>query len=269
MTIKLRGQLRSLHQPLVMGILNITPDSFYSRSRTTTDDEILRRIDTMLSEGADIIDVGACSTRPGSTPATADEEMQRLDKALSLLRSRHPEAIVSVDTFRADVAAKCVRNYGVDIVNDIGGGALDSSMFATVADLQVPYVLTHSEDITASATPVEDVMLWLARQLDTLHLAGVADVIVDPGFGFGKTLEQNYELLRRLADFAELEAPLLVGVSRKSMIYKQLECTPADALNGTTVLNTQALLAGANILRVHDVWAARQTVKLCSSLLAL
>ncbi|MBO4907523.1 MAG: dihydropteroate synthase [Bacteroidaceae bacterium] len=262
MTVNIRQHLTDLSTPLVMGILNVTPDSFYSGSRAMTEEAVLRQASQLIADGADIIDVGACSTRPGSTPATADEEMRRLDMALPVLRRQWPDIPLSIDTFRADVARRCVEQLGADIINDIGGGEMDKAMFGTVAELKVPYVLTHSADLTSSSTPVEDVCLWLAQRLDELHLLGVADVLVDPGFGFGKTLEQNFELMSRLSCLQALQAPLLVGISRKSMIWRTLDCAPEQSLNGTTVLNTIALQAGANILRVHDVRAARETISL-------
>ena len=261
-TINLRGTLRDLSRPLVMGILNVTPDSFYADSRCSTVELAVQRAGRMLADGADIIDVGACSTRPDSTPATAAEEWQRLSETLPAIRESYPDAIVSLDTFRADIAARCVREFGVDIVNDISGGTIDTDMFAAVAELRVPYVLTHNAPQTDSPTYVEDVCLWLAQRADMLHQMGVADVIADPGFGFGKSVEQNFGLLRRLSCFRELGLPLLVGVSRKSMIWRTLGCTPADSLTGTIVLNTLALQSGADILRVHDVLAARQTIDL-------
>lgn len=260
--INLRGTLCDLSKPLVMGILNVTPDSFYADSRCSTVEQVVKRAGQMLVDGADIIDVGACSTRPDSTPATAAEEWRRLAEALPALRESYPDAILSLDTFRADIASRCVRQFGVDIVNDVSGGTADADMFAAVAELRVPYVLTHNEPPSESPTYVEDVCLWMAQKADVLHQMGVADVIADTGFGFGKTVEQNYMLMRRLSCFHELGLPLLVGISRKSMIWRTLGCTPEESLTGTIVLNTIALQAGASILRVHDVKAARQTIDL-------
>ena len=256
-----------------MGILNVTPDSFYAASRVQEEVAIRERVAQMLSEGANIIDVGAFSTRPGASEVSETEEMQRLDQALTIIRKNFPDALVSVDTFRADVARRCVRDFGVNIINDVSGGLLDDALFETVAELQVPYVLTHSGGLAdaptaASETFVEDVCRFFAERLQRLYELGVADVILDPGFGFGKTLEQNYQLMHRLSDIVGLfpDNPVLVGVSRKSMIYNLLEITPDEALNGTTVLHTLALQAGARILRVHDVREAVEVVRIVGKL---
>lgn len=255
----------TITKPQVMGILNVTPDSFYADSRCDTTEAIEARVGLMLDEGVDMIDIGAYSTRPGAAVVTADEEKERLSRAMEVVRSLAPHRITSVDTFRADVAQYAVECLGIDIINDVSGGTLDSEMFATVARLQVPYILMHMrgtpatmQQLTDYDDVVNDVIADLRAKLDTLCGMGVCDVIVDPGFGFAKTVKQNYEMMARLEDFHQLNAPLLVGVSRKSMIYKVLECTADEALNGTTVLNTIALMAGAHILRVHDVRAAVQ-----------
>ena len=268
-SINVRGRLKEIDRPWVMGILNLTPDSFYEASRCDDVDKLMLRIGQMVEEGADVIDVGAYSTRPGAAEVTADEEFARLKSGMAVLKRLAPDMLTSVDTFRADVAARCVEELGVDMVNDVSGGELDKEMFATVARLRVPYIVMHMRGTPATMqqmTQYDDVtaevLESLARKIDQLHQLGVADVIADPGFGFSKTLEQNYEMLSQLNAFAKLDVPLLVGVSRKSMIYKALGTAPAEALNGTTVLNTMALLQGAHILRVHDVKAAAEAVKL-------
>ena len=262
-TLNIGGQLLSLERPLVMGILNATTESFYEASQMHTADAVAERALTMLREGASIIDVGGCSTKPGLAPVSEEEEMHRLGMALAAIRKVAPEAILSVDTFRASIAERCVREFGVQMINDVSGGEADERMFATVADLQVPYVLTCNK---GSWT---ELMYDLAERINRLHLMGVNDVIVDPGFGFGKTLDDNYRLMAHLEELHLLECPLLVGVSRKSMIYKHLDITSAEALNGTTVLHTIALTKGAHILRVHDVKAAREAILITEKLKAM
>lgn len=268
-TLNIKGKLVKLDGPWVMGILNVTPDSFYAASRMTDEGEIHKRVETILSEGGRIIDVGGCSTRPGSGMVTEEEERIRLEKVLPLLMQQYPDTIVSVDTFRADIARWAVEEYGVSIINDISGGDLDANMFRTVADLRVPYILMHMrgtpetmQRLTDYQDVAAEVLQALAFKVDQLRQMGVNDVIVDPGFGFSKTIAQNYELMRHLPDFQILDAPLLVGISRKKMIYEVLRETAADCLNGTTVLNTFALLQGADILRVHDVHAAFEAIQL-------
>lgn len=272
-SLNIKGRLVSLQEPLVMGILNVTPDSFFADSRKQTDRDIDDRIISILNEGGRIIDVGAYSSRPDAADVSADEEMQRLIPVLTRLRDKYPEVIVSVDTFRAGVARRAVEEYGVAIINDISGGELDEDMFSTMAQLQVPYILMHMrgtpqtmQQQTDYADMMEEIMLYFAKKLQTLQLMGVNDIIVDPGFGFSKTVAQNYELMRSLPEFLAFERPLLVGISRKTMIYQLLESTPAESLNGTTVLNTYALLNGADILRVHDVKAAVEAVKITNKL---
>lgn len=264
-TMNLRGKLVELRRPWVMGILNVTPDSFYTDSRTpmAEPERIAQRVRQMLAEGADIIDVGAYSSRPGADDISPLEEMRRLEVALSTVREVAPEVYVSVDTFRSEVARQCVEHFGVDLINDISGGVLDRAMPKVVARLGVPYIIMHMKGNpeTMQTAPeyqdvVAEVLEFLARQQQRFFDAGGKDVIIDPGFGFGKTLLHNYRLMDRLQDFHELHAPLLVGVSRKSMIYKLLETTPQEALNGTTVLHTIAMMKGAHFLRVHDVQAA-------------
>ena len=270
-SLNLRGRLVEIDRPWVMGIVNVTPDSFYSGSRATDEQTLVNRVRQLLDEGADVLDIGACSTRPGSQSVDAQGEIDRLQWALGIIRREAPDTIFSVDTYRSDVARRCVEDWGVDIINDISGGTLDETMFATVSQLHVPYVLMHmrgTPDTMSSLTDYDDVtadvLEWMARRIDDLRQMGVADIIADPGFGFAKTVEQNYELLARLEAFHALDAPLLVGVSRKRMIYTPLECNADEALNGTTIINTMALERGAHILRVHDVRAAVEAVKLVS-----
>lgn len=264
-TLNLRGRLLELREPQIMGILNVTPDSFYSDSRTPDEVHITDRVHKMMDEGADMIDIGGYSSRPGADDVTPEEEMDRLRRGLRIVRKLYPEVPVSVDTFRADVARMCIEEEGADIINDISGGMMDRQMFRTVARLGVPYILMHMQGTpdTMQVAPRYDnlrreVMLYFAERIDRLCQMGAKDIIVDPGFGFGKTLEHNYELMNHLEDFAVFNLPLLVGVSRKSMIYKLTGGTPRTSLNGTTVLNTISLVKGAHILRVHDVKAAAE-----------
>ena len=260
-TINTGGKLLSLSKPLVMAIVNATTDSFAYRCRNISEAEILRVTAKAIQEGADIIDVGGCSTRPGSMPVSAEEEWRRLDIALRAIRRTYPKAIISADTFRADIARKAVEIYGVDIINDVSGGG-DPEMFRTVAELGVPYILTHNCDLKEGDIVVQ-VLDFFVRKSDELHRLGVKDVIVDPGFGFKKTEAQNYELLHRLADLKHVQLPILVGLSRKSMFYKPLQTTPDSnlSLEATTKAHLEALQAGANILRVHDVAEARKVVQ--------
>ncbi len=258
--LTLRGERRHFDRPLVMGILNITPDSFYAGCRVSEEEAIVTRVHEIVGQGGDIIDLGAYSTRPGAAEVDPAEELSRLRKAMAVVRREAPEVITSVDTFRARVAQEAVEELGVDIINDVSGGNLDPDMFATVAALKVPYILMHMrgtpatmQQLTQYDNVIMEVVNALEERMKALHGLGVEDVIVDPGFGFSKTLEQNYEMLAGLGQFHRLGAPLLVGVSRKSMIYRLLDVTPHEALNGTTVVNTMALMAGAGILRVHDV----------------
>lgn len=264
-TLNLRGRLLELREPQIMGILNVTPDSFYSDSRTPDEAHIADRVRQMMDEGADMIDIGGYSSRSGADDVTPEEEMDRLRRGLRIVRKLYPEVPVSVDTFRADVARMCIEEEGADIINDISGGMMDRQMFRTVARLGVPYILMHMQGTpdTMQVAPHYDnlrreVMLYFAERIDRLCQMGAKDIIVDPGFGFGKTLEHNYELMNHLEDFAVFNLPLLVGISRKSMIYKLTGGTPQTSLNGTTVLNTISLVKGAHILRVHDVKAAAE-----------
>jgi dihydropteroate synthase len=268
-SINLRGHLMNLCVPKVMGILNVTPDSFFSYSRYMSEDGILKRVGQIVDEGADILDVGACSTRPGIELVSEQEELIRLHLALHLIRKRWPDFPVSVDTFRAKVADMVVNDYGVDMINDISGGDMDPEMFATVARLNVPYILMHMQGTPTNmqVSPyykdlMTEVCQFYSKKVAELRALGVNDIILDPGYGFGKTVENNYELLRRLSEFELLDLPILVGISRKSMIYKCLGTSAEQSLNGTTVLNTMALLGGAHFLRVHDVKEAIECVKL-------
>ena len=251
----------------MMGILNATPDSFYSGSRCDSDEAVRMRVRQIVSEGGRIIDVGGYSSRPMADDVAPEDEWRRLSAALRIVRDEAPGAIVSVDTFRASIAERCVGEYGVDIVNDISSGQLDRAMIPTVARLKVPYVMMHMQGMPQNMQDAphyenveREVFLYFARRVEALRSRGVKDIILDPGFGFGKTLEQNYELMAHLGDFRLFGLPLLVGVSRKSMIYNLLGTSPEESLNGTTVLNTVALLAGANILRVHDVREAVEAI---------
>lgn len=268
-TLNLSGRLFPLNEPKIMGIVNVTPDSFYAESRTPSETGIAARVKQLVAEGADMIDIGAYSSRPGADDVSPQEEMERLRHGLRTIRRLCPDMPVSVDTFRADVARMAVEEEGANIINDISGGTMDKQMFRTVARLGVPYILMHMQgtpDTMQDAPHYDDVLrevlLYLAERTDRLCQLGAKDVIMDPGFGFGKTLEHNYELMAHLEDFKELGKPLLVGVSRKSMVYKLLEGTPQTALNGTTVLNTVALTKGAHILRVHDVREAVEAKKI-------
>lgn len=272
-TLNINGELIELSTPLVMGILNVTPDSFYSGSRKQTGKEIEERIGTILEEGGSIIDVGGYSSRPDAADVPAEEEMNRLRPALEILRKHYSGIPVSVDTFRADIARECVEEYGVGLINDISGGEMDADMFETVASLHVPYILMHMKGTPQTMKQhavyvdmMNEIMLYFSRKVEQLHRLGVCDIILDPGFGFSKTLDQNYRLMNRLAELEIFGLPLLAGVSRKRMIYEVTGGEPAGSLNGTTVLNTVALQQGAAILRVHDVKAAVEAVKIVSKL---
>ena len=273
--INANGRLIDLSEPQVMGILNVTPDSFYAGSRGVTERYILDRLQQILDEGASIVDIGAYSSRPGAQEVSIEEEMERLRAGLELIREHRPDAIVSVDTFRADVAKMCVEEYGVAIINDISAGQMDDRMFATIAHLGIPYIIMHMKGTpqTMQTNPqydhfLKEVFYYFSEKVQKLRDLGVKDIIIDPGFGFGKTLEHNYELMNHLEEFALFELPLLVGVSRKSMIYKLLGTAPEEALNGTTALNTIALTKGAHILRVHDVKEAVETVRIVQKMKA-
>lgn len=272
-TLNIKGALTSLETPLVMGILNITPDSFYADSRKQTEAAIEERIQAILSEGGQLIDVGGYSSRPDAAEVSPEEEMERLAFALKILSTHYPDVAVSVDTFRAAIARRSVEQYGAAMINDISGGELDPDMFAAVAAMRVPYIMMHMrgtpqtmQQHTDYTDLMEEIVLCFAAKVNRLNQLGATDIILDPGFGFSKTVDQNYRLMGHLREFDPFGLPLLVGVSRKSMIYKFLGGTPADSLNGTTVLNTVALLGGANILRVHDVKAAVEAVRIINKL---
>lgn len=266
MVLNIGGKLFSDSRPAVMGIVNVTPDSFYAGSRVEGP-LVCARVGGMLAAGADIIDLGACSTRPGAADVPADEECRRLLGAITDIRREFGDTpVISVDTFRASVAERCIE-AGADIINDISGGELDPDMFGTVARLQVPYILMHTRGTPAEMQKLTDyddvsaeVLEDLARKTARLRQLGVADIIIDPGFGFAKTVDQNYRLMHDLPAFRQLGCPILVGISRKTMIWRELGITPDEALNGTTALNMLALMNGADILRVHDVEAAVQAV---------
>ena len=274
-SINLNGRLLSLKSPVVMGILNVTPDSFYAGSRQADEAAVAQRIETILAEGGAIVDIGGYSSRPDAAEVTEEEEWQRIKPALKRMQRDFPEVPVSVDTFRSVIARRAVEEYGTAMINDISGGMLDARMFETIALIHVPYILMHMRGTPQTMQQhtdyddlMEDIMLYFAQKVRALRQLGVNDVILDPGFGFAKTLEQNYELMRSLSEFSiHFETPLLVGISRKSMIYKLLNATPEDSLNGTTVLNTYALLNGADILRVHDVKAATETIEIVKRLM--
>ena len=284
-TINANGRLIDLSEPQVMGILNVTPDSFYEGSRKQTEMEISARAEQIISEGGTMIDIGAFSTRPGAAQVSADEEMERMRRALQFVRRVQPDAVLSIDTFRPDVARMAVEEYGAAIINDVSEGNINGAfggvdaknsngeteentdeypaIFRTVAELGVPYILmsTHGE--------MHDIMLNFAKEVQQLRDLGAKDIILDPGFGFGKSLEQNYSLLRNMDKLKVFELPLLVGISRKSMIFKLFNTSPAEALNGTTVINTLALLKGAGILRVHDVKECVEAVKIVKAMTEL
>jgi dihydropteroate synthase len=269
-TLNIRGRLLDLSTPAVMGILNITPDSFFEGSRVQTDKEILAKASRMLEEGVSILDIGGHSTRPGASQVSVEVEKSRVLMAIRSVIKHFPEAIISCDTFNSEIAQAAVSE-GASIINDVSGGELDKEMFATVARLGVPYVLMHMRGNPQTMVHQTDynnihleVITWLQRKMHHLREAGVKDIIVDPGFGFSKTVEQNFQLLRRLDLFRVLGLPVLVGLSRKSMVWRTLGIEAGEALNGTTVLNSVALLNGASILRVHDVRQAIEAVKLCS-----
>lgn len=272
-TIKIKGTLLALDKPIVMGILNVTPDSFYEGSRNQSEEQIVARVQQIVDEGATIVDIGAQSSNPKSELLTAQTEIERLKFALNIVNKHFPNVMLSVDTFYAEVARFCVEEHGVDIINDISGGQIDADMFKTVAQLNVPYILMHMrglpqtmQNLTSYENFIQEIFYYFSEKVSILNRLGVNDIIIDPGFGFSKTLEQNYELMGALKGFSIFDLPLLVGVSRKSMIYKLLGATPAESLNGTTALNTFALQNGAKILRVHDVKEAVETIKIVEML---
>lgn len=268
-SINCKGQLIDFGKPIVMGILNITPDSFYDGGFYNREDKILQRLNKMISEGAKIIDIGAYSSRPGAKHISEKEELNRLKPVLELILKHFPGLIVSVDTFRSKIAQTVVENFGVSIINDISAGELDDKMFETISRLQVPYIMMHMKGTpetmqqnTQYKNLIKEIIDYFTVKIASLKAMGVHDIIIDPGFGFSKTLEQNYQILKNLKDFQILELPVLAGLSRKSMIYKHLDINPAKALNGTSVLNTIALQNSADILRVHDVKEAAEVINL-------
>lgn len=268
-SLNCRGQLIALNSPLIMGILNITPDSFYAGSRITEPGKILEVAAEMIDQGADLLDIGASSSRPGAREIPVKEEMKRLETALKVVRKEFPNLLLSVDTYRSEIARRVVEDFGVNMINDISGGGMDREMFPVVADLQVPYILMHMrgrpenmQKHTVYNDVVREVIRDLSGKVGRLNRMGVNDIIIDPGFGFAKNVEQNFKLLNRLEAFRIFLQPLMVGLSRKSMIYRTLDTGPEDALNGSTVLHTIALMKGADILRVHDVREAREAVML-------
>lgn len=267
------GKLIDLSVPRIMGIINVTPDSFFRGSRYQSQEEIIGAAAGMIRDGADIIDVGGYSSRPGAEDISAETEKERVLAAIRLIKKEFPEAVISVDTFRADIAREAVIDCGASIINDVTGGEGDRGMFDMIEKLNVPYVLMHMQGTprTMQVKPeygnvVADILKWLGERIYRLRSAGVKDIIVDPGLGFGKTIEHNFEILRCLGDFRIAGMPVLVGVSRKSMIWKTLGISPDESLNGTTVLNTVALLNGADIIRVHDVKQAAEAVRLVSGI---
>ncbi|SFJ76006.1 dihydropteroate synthase [Myroides guanonis] len=272
-TINCKGKLVELDTPKVMGILNITPNSFYDGGRYKSDSDFLKQAETMFVDGATFLDLGAYSSKPNAEFVSVEEEAQRLLPVLELLLKEFPDALISIDTFRADVAKKAI-NSGAAIINDISGGMLDSNMLQTVGELGVPYIMMHMrgtpntmQQFTQYTNLINDILYYFSERISSARSYNIKDIIIDPGFGFSKTLDQNYELMQKMELFSILELPLLVGISRKSMIYKLLGTTPKEALNGTTVLNTISLQKGAKILRVHDVKEAVETLQILNKIL--
>ena len=272
-TLNFGGELVKMQYPVVMGIVNITPDSFYAESRVNSEEELIRRVQTQLDNGAFCIDLGAYSTRPNAQDIDIEEEIKRLDWALKIIKKEFSKTIISVDTFRSEVVRWAYNTYGISVVNDVSGGLADAEMFRTIATVKVPYILMHTrgtpqnmQSMAQYNNVTKEVMFELSVQLNKARDCGVSDIIIDPGFGFAKNLEQNYELLSNLEVFQFFELPIMVGLSRKSMVYKLLNTTPDNALNGTTALNTIALLKKADILRVHDVKQAVEVIKIVKNL---
>jgi len=272
-TINVNGEIVDISSPCIMGIVNITPDSFYSGSRYTEIDNILKRVRQITNEGAKFIDIGAFSSRPGAQEIDEKTEKERLKLPLFEIRKKFPQAIISVDTYRSAIAEWTIGEFGVGLINDISGGTMDAKMFSTIARLRIPYILMHMrgkpENMQEHAkynNVTKEIITELSLKVLKLRELSINDIIIDPGFGFAKTIPQNYQILNQLDIFRVFELPILVGLSRKSMIYKILNTSPADALNGTIVLNTIALLKGVNILRVHDVKEANEVIKLVSNL---
>lgn len=273
MTINCKGNLLNLNYPIVMGILNITPDSFFDGGLYLTKEQILYRAKQIINEGAAIIDIGAYSSRPGAKNITVNEELKRLDEALSVIKKNIPEACISVDTFRAEVAKKMIENFDVDIINDIYAGYGSKNMLHTVSKKNVAYIMMHMQGTPQNmqnnpqyVDVVLDIIKFFSEQINKATYLGINDIIIDPGLGFGKSIEHNYQIISRLDEFKMLDYPVLVGVSRKSMIYKLLNITPQESLTGTISLNTMVLSKGANILRVHDVKEAIETIKIVNKI---
>ncbi len=272
MTINCKGKLIDLSSPKVMGILNMTPDSFYDGGTHKNRSSILKHVESMLNQGATFIDIGAYSSRPNADFVSEEVELQRILPIVEAVLKNFPEALISIDTFRSDVAKQCIE-AGASLINDISAGKLDENMLPTVANLHVPYIMMHMKGTPQTMQQhanytnlTKDILFYFSERIAAAKALGIVDIIVDPGFGFAKTLEHNYQLLNQLELFKMIEKPILVGISRKSMVYKTLGTTPNEALNGTTVLNTIALQKGASILRVHDVKEAMETIKLVESL---
>ena len=272
MTINIKGNLLNFSVPKIMGILNVTPDSFFDGGKYSTSDKILKQVEKMINSGADIIDIGGYSSRPGATDIGVDEELKRVIPIVKLIRKQFPSALISIDTFRSKVAYESIITGG-DIINDISGGNLDPKMFKTVANLKVPYILMHMKGNPRNMTEnsnyydvTNEICKYFSEKIEEARLEGINDLIIDPGFGFSKTTKQNYELLNNLDFLKQFQKPLLVGVSRKSMIYKILNSTPEKALNGTSILHTVSLLKGADILRTHDVKEAAECIKIIGQL---
>ncbi len=268
MYINCKGNLIDLSSPKVMGILNITPDSFYDGGKFNSDKDILNQTEKMLSEGATFIDIGAYSSRPSAQHISEEEELKRITPVIELLSKKFPDILISVDTFRSNVAKECINN-GACMINDISAGSMDDNMFSIIAKLQVPYIMMHMQGTPQNMQSdptyediVHEIILYFSNKISQLRVLGVNDIIIDVGFGFGKTLEQNYKLLNELALFKNLDLPILTGISRKSMLYKLLDTTPDKSLNATTVANTITLLNGTTILRVHDVKEANEAIKI-------
>lgn len=269
MFINVKGKLLDLSKPRVMGVINVTEDSFYAGSRHMTEDDIISTAGRMIDEGADIIDIGGSSTRPGAGEISEEAEKKKVCRAVETIRAHYPEAVLSVDTYRSSVAEEAIVQSGADIINDISGGEMDDNMFRLVIRLNVPYIMMHMQGRPATMQKdphyddvVADILYWFGQRLTILHEAGVKDIIIDPGFGFGKTSDHNFEILRRLNEFLITGHPLLAGLSRKSLIWRTLDISPDRALTGTTALNMAALMKGASILRVHDVKEAREVITL-------
>ena len=272
MTIKVKERLLDISSPIIMGILNVTPDSFYDGGFYDNQKKVIDQVEKMINDGASIIDIGGYSSRPGADNISADVELARVLPVVKMIKERFTKVLISIDTFRSEVAKQCVEN-GADIINDISGGSLDSKMFETVAKLNVPYIIMHMRgnpanmmDKTDYENIIEEMRSYFSKKIELAKSFGINDIIIDPGFGFSKTTKQNFDVLKNLTSLNKLDKPLLVGVSRKSMIYKTLNISPIDSLNGSTVLHTISLLKGANIIRTHDVKEANDCIRLVNEL---